>query len=396
MAMGPFERLISNIPPLTPVQLRDQRIELIKEIQAHRKRPLVIYATNINTTVPGVPAFIHRDDIVPLSEILGGIIGSEVDVMIETPGGLAEVTIEIVKLLRPRFSDVAFIVPHIAMSAGTILAMSGNEILMDHRSSLGAIDPQFLGADGRPQPAQALLAGIDAIKQEVAQNGGNLNPVYMPILRNVDPGKLQSALNASKLSRELVTEWLAAYKFQKWTTHSSNGQAVTDDERRQRASEIAHALCDHQSWLSHARPIKIAELEKMRLKITDYGKDPVLQDLVWRLWVNFHHLMQSTNLYKLFESETNAIGKVALQQPSIPSPPQQGAQQGKAHVEVRCNKCGSAHKVQFNFGVPQPPDPGCIALPKNCLITCASCGTAIDLKGLKLQLEAQLGQPIVF
>lgn len=82
------------------------------------------------------------------------------------------------------------------------------------------------GADGRPQPAQALLTGIDAIKEEVAKNGGNLNPVYMPILRNVDPGRLQSALNASKLSRELVTEWLVAYKFQNWTTHSSSGQPV--------------------------------------------------------------------------------------------------------------------------------------------------------------------------
>lgn len=393
--MGPFEQLISQVPPLTPAQLREQRVDLIKQIQAHRRRPLAIYATNLNTAVPGVPAYVHRDDIVPLSEILDAVKGSEVDILLETPGGLAEVTIEIVKLLRPRFTDVAFVVPHIAMSAGTILAMSGNEILMDHRSSLGAIDPQFIGADGRPQPAQALLTGIEAIKLEVAQNGGNLNPVYMPILRNVDPGRLQSAINASKLSRELVTEWLAAYKFQKWTTHSSTGQPVTDKERRERASEIAHALCDHQSWLSHARPIKIAELEKMRLKITDYGTDAVMQDLVWRLWVNIHHLMQSTNIYKIFESETNTLMKVAIQQPTTSPPPQRGAQ-GKVVAEVRCNKCGTAHKVQANVGAPQPLDPGCVALPQNCLITCSSCGNALDLKGLKLQLEAQLGQPIVF
>ena len=396
MAIGPFEELLSHIPPLSPAQLRDQRVELIKKIQAHRGRPLVIYATNINSAgLPGVPALIHRDDIVPLSEILDGVSGSQVDILLETPGGYAEVTIEIVKLLRPRFTDVSYIVPHVAMSAGTILAMSGDEILMDHRSSLGAIDPQFMGADGRPQPAQALLTGIDAIKNEVAKNNGNLNPVYMPILRNVDPGKLQSALNASALSRELVTEWLAKYKFQRWTTHSSTGQPVTDAERRKRAAEIATALCDHQSWLSHARPIKIAELEKMRLTITDYSKDPGLQDLVWRLWVNIHHLMQSTNIYKIFESVTNALMKVAIQQPTTTPPPQKGAH-GKVVAEVKCNKCGTVHKVQANLGVVQPLDPGCVALPQNCLITCSSCGNALDLKGLKLQLEAQLGQPIVF
>ena len=71
---------------------------------------------------------------------------------------------------------------------------------LDHRSSLGPIDPQFADADGRPQPAQAILAGIETIKDEVAKNKGQLHPVYIPILRNVDPGKLQSAHNASELS----------------------------------------------------------------------------------------------------------------------------------------------------------------------------------------------------
>ena len=207
-AVNPFYGILNTQPPLNPQQLRQQRIELERKVREIRGRPLVVYATNASVNQPRVPAYIHREDLVPLSEVLNSVQGTAIDLLIESPGGLAEVTIEIVNLLRPRFDNVGFIIPHIAMSAGTILVMSGDEILMDHRSSLGAIDPQFVGPDGQPQAAQAMLEGIETIKKKVAENGGNLDPVYIPILRNVDPGKLQTALNASKLSRDLVTEWL--------------------------------------------------------------------------------------------------------------------------------------------------------------------------------------------
>ena len=246
--------------------------------------------------------------------MLDSVEGDELDFLLETPGGLAEVTVDIVNLLRPRFKHVAFIVPHFAMSAGTILVMSGDEILMDHRSSLGAIDPQFMGPDGRPQPAQAILTGIETIKKAVDANNGNLHPVYVPILRNVDPGKLQSALNASELSRVLVSDWLAKYKFKEWSTHSSNGQPVTPEERLSRAREIAENLCLHQNWLSHSRPIKIPELEQLRLKINDYGKVPELQEAIWALWVNLHFFMTSSNVYKVYESESVELYKLALNQ----------------------------------------------------------------------------------
>ncbi|MBK8012021.1 MAG: hypothetical protein IPK13_11780 [Deltaproteobacteria bacterium] len=57
---GPFQELIKQNPPLNPGQLRARRVELIKKIQAERKRPLVIYATNASINQPRVPAIIHR------------------------------------------------------------------------------------------------------------------------------------------------------------------------------------------------------------------------------------------------------------------------------------------------------------------------------------------------
>ncbi len=57
------------------------------------------------------------------------------DVYIETPGGSGTATEEIVKLLHNRFKNVAFVVSGEAKSAGTIMVLSGNDIIMTETKS---------------------------------------------------------------------------------------------------------------------------------------------------------------------------------------------------------------------------------------------------------------------
>ena len=68
-----------------------------------------------------------------------------------------------VNALRARFKVVSFILPNVAMSAGTIFIMSGDEIIMHARSFFGPIDPQVPNKDGVFVPAQTLRALIDDI-----------------------------------------------------------------------------------------------------------------------------------------------------------------------------------------------------------------------------------------
>ena len=63
---------------------------------------------------------------------------------LNTPGGSAEAVEKIVEIMRFHYSEVYFVVPDFAMSAGTILCTSGDKIFMDYSSSLGPIDPQVL------------------------------------------------------------------------------------------------------------------------------------------------------------------------------------------------------------------------------------------------------------
>jgi ClpP class serine protease len=62
--------------------------------------------------------------------------------ILETNGGYAEVARRISDALRHHYRTVDFLIPSHAMSAGTILAMSGDSIWMNYYSVLGPIDPQ--------------------------------------------------------------------------------------------------------------------------------------------------------------------------------------------------------------------------------------------------------------
>src|SRR5258706_15640463 len=63
-------------------------------------------------------------------------------VFVNTPGGSVEAVEKMVDIIRFHYQDISFVVPDFAMSAGTILCMSGDRILMDYSSALGPIDPQ--------------------------------------------------------------------------------------------------------------------------------------------------------------------------------------------------------------------------------------------------------------
>ncbi len=413
---GVYRQLIESQQVTNLQQLRAQRVALIKRIQELRNRPLVSYVTTMNP-LPRVTAYIIHEDIVPFSEVLDSVEGDSVDVLLESPGGLSEVAVELASLLRNRFKHVGFIIPHAAMSAATMLVMSGDEILMDHRSSLGPIDPQFVGADGRLQPAQAIVTGLETIKKAVEENKGVLNPAYIPILRNIDPGKLQNALDASELSERIVRGYLVKHKFSAWKKHSSTGREVTPEEREARAAKVAKDLCNHKEWLSHSHPIKIAELRKMRVLIDDYGNHAAkamnkeLQDAIWTLWVHYHHFLSSTNTYKTYESESVEFYKIAVpvaenvvMQPIGPMPigpqplgmPVQQLVGGHALINVACNKCGTPYKLQANFGMPQKLEPGSQLFPSSCSLTCKGCGTIIDLTGLRMQIEARVHTNLIF
>ena len=194
-----------------------------------------------------------------------------------------------------------------AMSAGTIFCLSGDDLIMDERAFFGPIDPQVPSKNGRYVPAQSittLIADIQTRGQEQLAKGLQPNWTDIQILRNLDAKEIGNALNASKLSTNLVSEYLEKYKFKNWETHQ-NGVPVTDVDRKTRAGEIAMQLCEHSLWLSHSSRItrKMA-WDTCKLKIT-YPEDIGLASALRRFWALNCFLLENSMTTKIFASSSD-------------------------------------------------------------------------------------------
>jgi hypothetical protein len=68
--------------------------------------------------------------------------------LVNSPGGLVQSSYKIARALRKTFKEIIVFVPHIAASGGTLLALTGNKIVMGMMSQLSPLDPQAKIEDG--------------------------------------------------------------------------------------------------------------------------------------------------------------------------------------------------------------------------------------------------------
>jgi membrane-bound ClpP family serine protease len=199
-------------------------------------------------------------------------------ILLNTPGGSVETVEKMVGTIRFHYQEVYFVVPDSAMSAGTILCMSGDKIFMDYTSSLGPIDPQvYNGKNWVPA-----LGYLDKVEELIKKSGqGELTEAEFMMLQKVDLAELRSYEMARNLTIALLKEWLVKYKFKDWNIHTSSQKSVTLTEKEKRAEDIANKLSNNSIWHSHGRSIGIETLTNfLKLKIEDYSKNNELRELI--------------------------------------------------------------------------------------------------------------------
>src|SRR5258708_5524285 len=113
--------------------IEDELKARISEIEDKFKSDLIVYIG---------PIFSPLDDLI--REAIEDIPDKKkrLAVILETGGGQIDTARRIAETFRHFYDHVDFIIASHAMSAGTILAMSGDAIFMDYYSVLGPIDPQ--------------------------------------------------------------------------------------------------------------------------------------------------------------------------------------------------------------------------------------------------------------
>jgi len=195
-------------------------------------------------------------------------------IVLTTSGGYIEVVQRIVDTLRHHYNHVVFVIPNYAFSAGTILAMSGDEIHMDYYSRLGPIDPQVESASGKTVPALGYLVQWERLLQK-ARDGKLTLPEAQLMIEGFDQAELFSYEQARELSVALLKDWLVRYKFKNWRKTETRREQVTPTMRQQRAEAIARALNDTERWHYHGYGISMAVLQReLKLKIDDLDKKP--------------------------------------------------------------------------------------------------------------------------
>jgi ATP-dependent protease ClpP protease subunit len=285
-------------------------------LAAHTKRPAVLYATDFlnESKIKHVQnaVAITAEDVRGLAEVVRGLAGDAVDLILHSPGGSPEAAESIVAVLRSRFRTVRVLVPVMAKSAATMIALAANEILMPMSAELGPIDPQFLLSDGRGgqrmTPAQAIIDEVERAQQAVAHQQADA-AVWLLQVQRQPPGLYQQALNAVQLSKQLVKGWLEQYMLAGDPNATATAQAIVD------------FLGDHNRFLSHARRVDIPTLANMGAKIQNITDvDRQLWQLLEELWYTVEHTFQGSAVFKMWENSNGVALFQVLKAQLVPVP----------------------------------------------------------------------------
>lgn len=264
--------------------LFDLRKEVYTGIEAVRQRPLIVYATRfLEPLPPEIPNYIDISDVDGFTDLINSIESSKsIDVLLHSPGGRPDATERIVGILRNKFDEVHFLIPHSAYSAATMLALSGDSITMHPSAVLGPIDPQINGI-----PARSIKRGFEKVKEQIKSEGPESLPAYIPLIEKYSIHLLEQCEDSEKLSQELVTDWITTYMLKKQSPTSEIKKAVK-------------YFSDYDRHLLHARPLTLNKLKSFKLPISH--ADEKLSELLWESIILLNGFFGLTPFVKLFES----------------------------------------------------------------------------------------------
>jgi ClpP class serine protease len=155
-----FFILVSLQPSVQRQLLAAQRRKALGRISSARGATVITLIHRQETfSLLGLPLVRHID-IDDAESVLRAIRetppGKPIEIILHTPGGLVLAASQIAAALSDHDGSVTAVVPHYAMSGGTLIAMAADEIVLDRHASLGPVDPQ-LGQ----YPAASILAALD-------------------------------------------------------------------------------------------------------------------------------------------------------------------------------------------------------------------------------------------
>ena len=250
-----------------------------------RKRNVIVYYSDWLNSTKGPNIDINDSDLIGFMNCVNGLDRSKgLDLIIHTPGGNPLATEGVVKYLHKMFGDdIEIFVPHMAMSAGTMLACSSKTIWMGKESFLGPVDPQFGGI-----PAYNIKKEFEDAKKELVEKPETFRS-WQILLSKYAPAFYYSVLDSIELSSSLVRTWLTEYMFK------------GKKNANKKAEKVVSTL--NVNTGSHAKHFDYEECKKMGLNISELEKDPKLQDAVLSVYHCCAIVGSQTSVCKLIANQ---------------------------------------------------------------------------------------------
>lgn len=260
-------------------ELTKFRIEKMQEICQITGRNLICYVSAwLQSTNQNPELSINDNDMNGLMNAMSDLDRSKgLDLFLHTPGGVVTATESVVTYLRKMFKgDIRVIVPHMAMSAGTMIACASKEIIMGKQSSLGPIDPQYRGV-----PAQGVEKEFMQALRDTMQSP-NKAYIWKEIISQYRPTFIGECRNVVQLSSDLVTNWL------------TTGMFKNSQDKEAKAKRVIDELLNHDASKVHDRHYDYEKCKSLGLKVVPLEKDQTLQDKV----LSLYHLY-SLSIYRI-------------------------------------------------------------------------------------------------
>jgi ATP-dependent protease ClpP protease subunit len=263
---------------------RYARQEIIRKIQKITGNLMICY-------VAGQKSLVNRDDTLGIVEVLHNIPrDSNLDFLLHTAGGDIDAAEKIVSIVRTVVGkgQLRIIVPDFAKSAGTLIALAADKIVMSDSSELGPIDPQIVLSDGRGNSLQhSVMSYLDAFKKHTQALRDNPDDIVAQMMLNkLDP----ATVNLLDAVRQRAQK-LAEQHLNRWMFH----------EKKATYTKIAYDLMDTARWLTHGQMIGYQEAQSLELEVEYLLPDSDEWRLYWQLYCMQRLAVKDD--HKLFESE---------------------------------------------------------------------------------------------
>ena len=264
------------------------RRKYLRELSEFTGRNLIAYYSGFLQRPNSLDGSINDKDVSGFMLNINKLDKSKgLDLILHTPGGAISATEAIVNYLQAVFGkNIRLLVPQIAMSAGTMIAFAGKEIVMGKHSSLGPIDPQVGN-----MPAEAVIGEFERAKADILKDPRAAG-YWQFILSKYHPTFLTSCEQAIALSKDLAGVWLL------------NNMCEGDQGK---VDIILKLFSSHEETKMHARHIGKDKCKEAGLNIADIESNQQFQDLLLTVHHAFMHTFSASGAVKIIENhEGNA------------------------------------------------------------------------------------------